>query len=57
MKVEMRDEKTLVITPETTAEQIVLAAFAGGDVKVETPKPFQQNVTPLVIEKKQCPSS
>lgn len=29
MKVEMRDEKTLIVTPESTAEMIVLRGFGG----------------------------
>jgi hypothetical protein len=54
MKVEMRDEKTIVIFPETTAEQIVIQRFVGGMVSTETPKPFQQNIVPLIVEVKRA---
>lgn len=50
MEVEMRDGKTLVIKPESTAEQEALVKFQGGVVSIEDPKPFTPNVKALKIE-------
>lgn len=52
MKIEMRDEKTLVITPESIAEQVLLKRFEGAQAKTEKPQPFHTNVEPLIIEVK-----
>ena len=50
MKVEMEDERTIRITPESTAEMIVLRSLAAGTVTIEKPKPFQTNVESLLIK-------
>lgn len=50
MKAEMRDEKTLVIIPESTAEMVVLKNMAGGKAEIEKPRPFAVNVDELVIK-------
>lgn len=52
MRVELRDEKTMVVTPESTAELVALLKFSGGTVQVEEPKPFQANVQVLKVERK-----
>lgn len=49
MKAEMRDEKTLIVTPESTAEMICLRRFAGGAAEVEKPQPFAVNVEGLKV--------
>ena len=51
MKVELRDEQTIIITPESTAELVVLQRFGGSTVEIEKPKPFNMNVEILKIEK------
>jgi len=55
MKAEMRDANTLVVTPESTAEMIVLAALSGAVVRVEQPRPFAMNVPVLAIERPAAP--
>lgn len=49
MKAELRNETTLVITPESTAEMIVLRRFGGGTAAVERPEPFAPNVEALLV--------
>ena len=50
MIAKLENEKTLVITPESTAEMIVLKTLAGGTVSVREPEPFQTNVVALVVK-------
>jgi hypothetical protein len=50
MRCELRDSRTLVIIPESVAEQEMLLRFQGRQAKAETPPPFQPNVTLLVLE-------
>ena len=47
----MENENTLVITPESTAEQIVLNNLSGAKVEIRKPEPFQMNVNALVVKK------
>ena len=44
MRAELRDENTLIVTSESTAELVALAKFEGAKVEIEKPKPFQANV-------------
>jgi hypothetical protein len=52
MLIEMRDDMTLAIKPENTAEMTYLRSFVGGTIEVENPQPFTMNVEVLVIKKK-----
>ena len=47
----MRDEKTIVITPENTAEMVALRNFEHGKISIEKPHPFTTNVEVIKIEK------
>ena len=51
MIIETRNDKTLVIRPETVAEQTFLARFKDATIKVEDPQPFASNVSVLLIER------
>lgn len=53
MKAELRNDKVLVITPESVAEVTVLQKFVDGKVAVEKPQPFAANVEVLKIEVKE----
>jgi len=57
MKVEMRNDKTLIITPESTAEMIALHGFEGAKLSIEKPQPFTMNVEALKIERSEPPKS
>ena len=50
MIAKLENETTLVITPESTAEMIVLKTLVGGKVSVREPEPFQTNVVALVVK-------
>lgn len=52
MKVEVRDESTLVLTAETVAEHVLLKRFEGVTAKLETVRPFGINATTLILEVK-----
>ena len=49
MKVEFRDDKTLIVTPELSIDQVLLAKFEGGTISVEKPRPMEMNIERLVI--------
>lgn len=51
MKVEMRNDRVLIITPESTAEMIALHGFEGAKLSIERPQPFTMNVEALKVEK------
>lgn len=50
MRAELRDDRTLVIIPESTAELMALVRFEACSVQIEKPKPFQQNIEVLKLE-------
>lgn len=50
MKADFTDENTLIITPETTAEMVVLKRLQNSVATVEKPKPFTHNVEVLKLE-------
>ena len=50
MTAKMENATTLVITPENTAEMVVLKGMAGAKVEVRQPEPFQVNVESLIIK-------
>lgn len=52
MKVELRNATTMVITPESVAEQLALERFASGHATLERPLPFTSNVALLLVEAK-----
>lgn len=52
MIVELNDENTIVIKPESTAELLALGRFAGAKVTLEKAGWFQPNVDSLKLERK-----
>ncbi len=50
MQVRMRNETTLVVTPESVAELMASRYLVNGDVSIEVPKPFESNTEVLTIE-------
>ncbi len=51
MLVEMRDDKTIVIRPKSTAELVALKGFEKATVEVEKPTPFEKYVDVLLVRK------
>lgn len=49
MRVEFKDNKTLIIIPELSIEEIMLAKFDGGTVSVEKSCQMRMNIKRLVI--------
>lgn len=50
MIVEVRDETSLVIRPESVAEQTFLERFVGVQIQWDSPAPFQPNVGGLLLK-------
>ena len=55
MKAELRNAKTLIVTPETALQMEILRGLEGAVAQVEKPKPLEMNVESLKIEKKEPP--
>jgi hypothetical protein len=53
MRVEMRDAKTIIITPENTAEMVALQKFEGAKLSIEKPAPMQPNVDSIKIQREE----
>lgn len=51
MKAELRNDKTLIVTAESTAELVALQKFENAKVSLEKPQPFQMNVDILKVER------
>lgn len=51
MIIETRNDRTLIVRPETVAEQTFLATFEGAKIQIEKPQPFANNVSILKIER------
>ncbi len=52
MLIEVRDQTTLIIKPESTAELVFLQKFEGALAVKECPKPFAPNIEVLKLEEK-----
>jgi hypothetical protein len=51
VKIDLIDDKTLQVTPESVPELLALRAFVGGSVQLEEPQPFAANVQVLIVKK------